>query len=69
MDSVGIANTFVAQTQAQTSMALQSEMMKMSLASDANLVAMLQEGAQNLESVSPQAPTAPGVGGRVDVSA
>lgn len=69
MDSVGIANTYVAMTQAQTSQTLQAEMMKMSMASDANLVALLQEGAQNLDAMASSAPTAPGVGETLDVSA
>ncbi|MHA7775706.1 hypothetical protein [Roseibium sp. M-1] len=67
MDSVGIANTFVAQTQAQTAQALQSEIMKMAAQQDANLVALLQEGAANLEAT--QAAPPPGLGGRVDVTA
>ncbi len=67
MDSVGIANTFVAQTQAKTAQALQSEMLKMSVQQDANLVALLQEGAENLQST--QAAPPPGLGGQVDVTA
>ncbi|QFT29261.1 hypothetical protein FIV00_02070 [Labrenzia sp. THAF82] len=66
MDSVGIASTFVAQSQAQTSQALQSEMLKMSVQQDANLVALLQEGAENLQSA--QAAPAPGLGSQVDVT-
>ncbi|WP_298963983.1 hypothetical protein [uncultured Roseibium sp.] len=66
MDSVGIASTFVAQSQAQTSQALQSEMLKMSVQQDANLVALLQEGAENLQAA--QAAPAPGLGTQVDVT-
>jgi|GEM_PF-1599330 len=67
MDSVGIATTFVAQTQAQTAQALQSEMMKMAAQQDANLVALLQQGAENLQAV--KAAPGPGLGGNVDVTA
>ncbi|ERP87422.1 MULTISPECIES: hypothetical protein [Stappiaceae] len=67
MDSVGIATTFVAQTQAQTAQTLQTEMMKMAAQQDANLVALLQQGADNLQ--AQQATPPPGLGGRVDVSA
>lgn len=64
MDSVGIANTFVAMTQAQTGQALQAEMMKMAVQQDANLVALLQQGAENLQAAPP-----PGLGTQVDVTA
>jgi len=67
MDSVGIASSYVAMTQAQTGQALQSAMMKMAAQQDANLVALLQEGAENLQSV--QAAPAPGLGTQVDVTA
>lgn len=67
MDSVGIANTFVAQSQAETAQALQSKMLKMAAQQDANLVALLQQGAENLQST--QAAPAPGLGGNVDVIA
>ncbi|TYC72451.1 hypothetical protein FMN63_07805 [Stappia sp. BW2] len=67
MDSVGIATTFVAQQQAQTAQALQSKMMKMAAQQDANLVALLQQGADNLQ--AQQAAPPPGLGGQVDVSA
>ncbi|TYC52598.1 hypothetical protein FMN50_17840 [Rhodobacterales bacterium] len=67
MDSVGIANTFAVTSQAQTQQVLQSKMMKMSAQQDANLVALLQQGAENLESV--QAAPPPGLGGKVDVTA
>ncbi len=67
MDSVGIASSYVAMTQARTGQALQSEMMKMAAQQDANLIAMLQQGAENLQSV--QATPPPGLGARVDVTA
>lgn len=67
MDSVGIASTFVAMSQAQTGQALQSKMLKMSAQQGADLVALLQQGAQNLQSV--QAAPPPGLGGKVDVTA
>ncbi|WP_428648118.1 hypothetical protein [Roseibium sp.] len=67
MDSVGIANSYVAMTQAQTGQALQSEMMKMAAQQDANLVALLQQGAENLQSMQSAPP--PGMGARVDVTA
>ncbi|MBN9673228.1 hypothetical protein [Roseibium aggregatum] len=67
MDSVGIASTYALTSQAQTQQALQSEMMKMAVQQDASLVALLQEGAENLQSA--QAAPAPGLGGQVDVTA
>ncbi|WP_420412999.1 putative motility protein [Roseibium sp.] len=67
MDSVGLANTFVAMNQAQTGQAIQAEMMKMAAQQDANLVALLQQGAENLQST--QATPPPGLGGQVDVTA
>jgi len=71
MDSVGIANTFAVTSQAQTQQALQSEMMKMAAQQDASLVALLQQGAENLQSAqsSSQAAPPPGLGGQVDVTA
>lgn len=63
MDATGIANSYVAQTQ----QVLQSEMLKMSAQQDANLVALLQEGAENLQSA--QAAPPPGLGGTVDITA
>ncbi|PVB62058.1 hypothetical protein [Labrenzia sp. 011] len=67
MDSVGIASSYVAMTQAQTGQALQSAMMKMAAEQDAGLVALLQEGAENLQSVSGTPPA--GLGTQVDVTA
>ncbi|MEP3431626.1 MAG: putative motility protein [Roseibium sp.] len=67
MDSVGIANSYVAMTQAQTGQALQAAMMKMASQQDASLVAMLEQGAESLQSA--QAAPAPGLGGQVDVTA
>ncbi|KZM51147.1 hypothetical protein [Labrenzia sp. OB1] len=67
MDSAGIANTYVAMTQAQTGQQLQSAMMKMAAEQDASLVALLQEGADNLQAV--QAAPAEGLGTQVDVTA
>lgn len=67
MNSVGIANTYAATMQAQTSQALQSEMLKIAAQQDAGLVALLQEGAANLQST--QTAPAPGLGTQVDVSA
>lgn len=71
MDSVGIANTFVAQSQAETAQALQSKMLKMSAQQDASLVALLQQGAENLQSVQSSSQSAPpaGLGAQVDVTA
>lgn len=67
MDSVGIAGTYVAMTQAQTGQAIQAEMMKMVAQQDANLVALLQEGAENLQSA--QAAPPPGLGTQIDLTA
>ena len=67
MDSVGIASSYVAMTQAKTGQALQSEMMKMAAQQDANLVALLQQGAENLQFA--QAAPPPGMGATVDVTA
>ncbi|QDG75291.1 putative motility protein [Labrenzia sp. PHM005] len=67
MDSVGLANTFVAMNQAQTGQAIQAEMMKMAAQQDANLVALLQQGAENLQTT--QAAPPPGLGSQVDVTA
>ena len=67
MNSVGIANTYAATMQAQTSQALQSEMLKIAAQQDAGLVALLQEGEANLEST--QAAPPPGLGSQVDVTA
>jgi excinuclease UvrABC nuclease subunit len=71
MDSVGIAKTFVAQSQAETAQVLQSKMLKMSAQQDASLVALLQQGAENLQSVqsSSQAALPAGLGAQVDVTA
>jgi len=67
MDSVGIASTYAATVQAQTQQALRSEMLKIAAQQDANLVALLQEGAANLETATSAPP--PGLGTQVDVSA
>lgn len=67
MDSVAIASTFVAMSQAQTGQALQSKMLKMSAEQDADLVALLQQGAQTLQAA--QAAPPPGLGSQVDVTA
>lgn len=67
MNSVGIANTYAATMQVQTSQALQSEMMKMAAQQDANLVALLQQGAENLQAAQAEPPE--GLGTRVDVTA
>jgi hypothetical protein len=67
MNSVGIANTYAATMQAQTTQGLQSEMMKMAAQQDANLVALLQQGAESLEAV--QAAPSKGLGTQVDVTA
>lgn len=67
MDSAGIANTFASMSQAQTSQALQSEMMKMAAQQQANLVTLLQDGADSLQSA--QAAPPPGLGAQVDVTA
>lgn len=67
MNSVGIANTYAATMQAQTTQALQSEMMKMAAQQDANLVAMLQAGVESLEAA--QAAPPEGLGTQVDVTA
>lgn len=67
MDSASIAGTFAATSQAQTNQALQSEMLKIAAQQDANIVALLQEGASNLQ--SSQAAPPPGLGATVDVTA
>lgn len=67
MDSAGIASTYAATSQAQTQQALQSEMLKIAAQQDANLVALLQEGAANLETAASAPP--PGLGTQVDVTA
>lgn len=67
MDSAGIATSYAATMQAQTSQSLQTEMLKMMAQQDAGLVALLQEGAANLESVQAAPPS--GLGGQVDVTA
>jgi hypothetical protein len=70
MDSTAIATAFAATSQAQTGTAIQAEIMKMSAAADANVVALLEAGAQSLEAaVSAQAAPPPGLGGSVDVTA
>ncbi|WP_289035013.1 putative motility protein [uncultured Roseibium sp.] len=69
MDSTGIASAYVTMTQSQTSSAIQTEIMKMSVASEANVVALLEAGAQSLEATtSTPADPAPGLGGNIDVS-
>ncbi|GAA0785012.1 hypothetical protein E1180_07315 [Roseibium denhamense] len=67
MNSVAIASTFAMTSQAQTQQALQAEMMKMAQQQDAALVALLQQGAENLQSA--QAAPQPGLGAQIDVSA
>ena len=67
MDSAGIASTFAVTSQAQTNQVLQSEMLKIAAQQDANIVALLQEGASNLQ--SSQAAPPPGLGAKVDVTA
>ncbi|MEJ8474894.1 hypothetical protein [Roseibium algae] len=69
MDSVGIATTFAATSQAQTGMALQNEMMKMAAATEASVVDLLESGAQSLQAAgSTSSAPPPGLGGSVDVS-
>ncbi len=67
MDATGIAASYVATTQAQTQQALQTEMMKMAAAQDASLVALLQEGAESLQSAAQAAPPS-GMGQSVDIT-
>ncbi len=67
MDSAGIANTYAATSRAQTQQALQSEMLKIAAQQDANLVALLQEGAASFEAATSAPP--PGLGTQVDVTA
>lgn len=70
MDSTSIASAYVATTQAQTGAAIQTEIMKMALAQDQSIVAMLEAGAQSLEALSSgQASPGPGLGGSIDVTA
>jgi hypothetical protein len=67
MDSAGLATTFVAMNQAQTGQAIQAEMMKMAAQQDASLVALLQQGAENLQATQAAPPA--GMGTQVDVTA
>lgn len=67
MDSTGIATTYAATTQAQTSQAIQTEIMKMAAAQEANVVSLLQAGAENLQSTIATPP--PGLGNIIDKSA
>lgn len=67
MDSSAIAASFAATAQAQTQQSLQTEMMKMAAAQDASLVALLQQGAENLQSAQQATPPA-GMGGSLDVT-
>ncbi|MBO6758209.1 MAG: putative motility protein [Roseibium sp.] len=67
MDRVSIANAYVGATQAQTGQAIQTKLLKMAADQQASLVALLEEGAQNLEAVK-AAPGA-GLGTSVDVTA
>ncbi|MBO0347106.1 hypothetical protein [Roseibium limicola] len=69
MDTAALASTYVAFTQAETGQALQTAMLKQAVQADANLVALLQEGAQNLSQTSAPAAAPPGLGTAVDVSA
>lgn len=65
VDSLALA--YVATQQAQTGQALQAAMLKNSAQQDANLVALLEAGAQNLEATVSAPP--PGMGAQVDVVA
>jgi len=67
MDTASLAAAYVASTQAQTGQALQAKLLKMSADQQAGVVALLEAGAQGLQS-APAAPP-PGLGGTVDVSA
>ena len=67
MDSVGIAGTYAATSQAQTTQALQNEMLKIAAQQDAGIVTLIQEGAANLKSA--QAAPPEGLGTKVDVTA
>lgn len=67
MSVESLAYTYVATQQAQTGQALQTAMLKQSAQQDANLVAMLEAGAQSLEAA--QASPPPGLGAQVDVTA
>ena len=69
MDTASLATTYATTTQAQTGRAIQSEIMKMAAEQDASVVALLQEGAQSLETAVASKATPPaGLGGQVDVS-
>lgn len=67
MDSVSIAASFAATSQAQLGSAIQVEMMKMAAAQQQNVASLLEAGAQNLEAVASAPP--PGLGNAVDVTA
>ena len=67
MSVESLAYTYVATQQAQTGQALQTAMLKQSAQQDANLLAMLEAGAQSLEAA--QASPPPGLGSQVDVTA
>ena len=67
MSVESLAYTYVATQQAQTGQALQTAMLKQSAQQDANLLAMLESGAQSLEAA--QASPPPGLGSQVDVTA
>jgi len=68
MDTASIASSYAATTQAQTGLAIQAEIMKMSASSDANVAALLQAGAESLQAVSANAAPPPGLGGAVDIT-
>lgn len=68
MDTASIASSYAATMQAQTGLAIQAEIMKMSASSDANVAALLQAGAESLEAVSANAAPPPGLGATVDIS-
>ncbi|GGB39817.1 hypothetical protein GCM10011316_09800 [Roseibium aquae] len=67
MDTVSLANAYVASTQAQTGQALQAKLLKMSADQQAGVVALLEAGAQGLESA--QAAPPQGLGTAIDVTA
>lgn len=65
MSTVSSALAYVATQQAQASAGLATVFAKQQRQEDAALIALIQEGAENLEKVSPP----PGLGKVVDVSA
>lgn len=67
MSTVSIASSYVASQQAQKLSGLSDVFARQQRQEDASLIALLQEGAKNLEKVSSAPPS--GLGQHIDVSA